>query len=100
LLAIFGALLLPTIWDRIMSSAPPWAWNALAFAFVLVGVALLILSNPIWPRLKQAGQYPITATAVVALVLAVLGASAFWFFVLPYMAENVAASFAVFGKWE
>ena len=77
---IFGSLLLPPIWDRIMSAAPEVAWRGLILAFVCISVALVVLNDWSYPRLIG-NKRPLFSTVVIGLCAAVVAGSAWWLFV-------------------
>jgi hypothetical protein len=74
-------LLIPPIWDRFMSSAPGWAWQALAFAFVILTIAVVLMLDPIWSRLTAPRQFWIASTVIVGLAAGAVVGSAWWIFV-------------------
>jgi hypothetical protein len=92
LLAVFG-LLLPVVLDRIMSAAPEWAWRVASFLCVLVGVLVVLVSDPIFTRVRSPRLNPVSSTLIVALTAAfVVGAAWRIFVARPVFPLSVIAT--------
>lgn len=75
-------LLVPSLWDWLMSSAPPVIGRVIIFAGAVVCLALVAFSNPVYRRLISPGTYPISSTALVVVLVATLVGTAWWQFVI------------------
>jgi len=68
-----------------MTTAPEWIWNALMWLSIVAGVAIAILSDPIWARLRDTQATPIISTLVVSIAAAIFVGSTWWFFVAAWV---------------
>ncbi len=52
---------------RIMTNAPEWLWNFFIWISIVAGIAILLLYEPIWARLRDGQASPVVSTLVVQL---------------------------------
>ena len=91
LLAAFG-IFLPLSLERLMSSAPEWAWRSASFVCLLIGLLLVLLSSPAFTRLSNPRVYPLSSTLIVSLAAAVLIGGAWRLFIArPLFPLSVSA---------
>jgi hypothetical protein len=81
LLFLFATLLLPHIWGRLMSNAPEWAERIVQFAFILVSVSMVLLSDPVLARLKAPNQHRVASTLIVSAATALVFGACWWLFI-------------------
>jgi hypothetical protein len=65
-----------------MTSAPEWIWDPLSFLCVCAGLAVAILSDPVYLRLKHPHNNPVFSTCAISICAAAILGSAWWFFVV------------------
>jgi hypothetical protein len=68
-----------------MNAAPAHWWHFIFFVFALCGVAAILLSDPVFSRLRNTALNPIQATAIIAVASGGVFGAAFWFLIIPYV---------------
>jgi hypothetical protein len=77
----FAIFLLPLIQGRLMDEAPGWVWRIIYFACILVGVAVVLASDPVWPRISRPQERaPLIGLAIIAVSAAIVLGAAWWIF--------------------
>jgi hypothetical protein len=72
------AFLAPYIWERVMDVAPEMAWRIVFLVFMLGGIAVVLLSDPVFSRLSNPRAHPLTSMAIVACASACIAAAVWW----------------------
>src|SRR5206468_10844258 len=85
LLVIVLAFIAPTIWERIMNQAPEWAWRGVFALFIVGGTAFVLLSDPVYLRIRVPFEYPFVSTAIIATAAAVCFGGLWYLVVMPTM---------------
>ena len=65
--------------DRYMGAAPDWVNRVLQFTCVAAGIAIVLLSEHIWPYVRDMRQHGVISTAIVGIGSGALCAAAWWF---------------------
>jgi hypothetical protein len=85
-------LLIPHLWEWIMSTAPPWTMKWIIFAAVVLVLACVVFTDPVYSRLTKPASNPISSTLLFVMLLAASGATAWWqFAVVPTKEERTSS---------
>jgi hypothetical protein len=85
-------LVLPSVWEKIMTTAPAWAMRLVLFGLTVLLLVFVAFSEPVYTRLSKPHQYPLSSTAIVFAALAVLCAAGWWFFIVRKPESSSAAN--------
>lgn len=71
-----------------MSNAAPWVTHLLLFVGALACLSFVAMASPVYARLANPSQYPISSTCLATALLAVLAATAWWQFAVLHVDKS------------
>ena len=75
-------LVVPRLWERLLTEAPDWLLRLGIFAFTTLCLILIVGADPLYVRLWNPRQYPIGSTLIVMISTAAFGALIWSLFIL------------------
>lgn len=103
------SLVVPSIWERAMSSAPEWVYRVVVCAVAVAALGLIVFSDPVYERLSRPATHPVVSTVLIVVLGGALLGSLWWAMVVapqqgsqraPTPAEREAAYRAgAYGGW-
>ena len=75
------AFIAPLIAERLMSAAPTWAWRLVFFGAVVLGIAVIFLSDQVFPLLRDC-KHNIAMSIIIILIAGVFTIGSFWLFLV------------------
>jgi hypothetical protein len=88
-------LVVPNAWERFMTTAPDWALRLVLCVFAIGCAAAVFFSSPVYERVTQPNDYPITSTIAIASLAAAVFGAVWWFELASRPSVSPASSPAV-----